>query len=100
MADNDCQEYHNEHDIAIRCSLTYIQYLSSEKHQFSCQNDEDTGFDEDSDESSLTHSYDAMHDTEIRPECKENATINDCESSFDIGTDNCKQKVIPFNKVA
>ena len=99
VADNDCQEYHNEHDIPIRNSLTYIQYLSSEKDKFSCQNDEDTGFNEDSDESSLTNSYDVMQDTEILQEYKENPTINDCESSFDGGTGNSKQKVIPLTKL-
>ena len=32
VADNECQEYHDEQDLVIKSSLPYILHLSSEKH--------------------------------------------------------------------
>jgi len=65
VADNNCQEYHNKHDIVIRSSLTYVPYLSSEENDgFNQDDDDDTEYNADLDD--IYFSYDVTGDVTTR----------------------------------
>jgi len=79
VADNSCQEYHDDHDIVIRSSLMYIQYLSSEKDGEFIQDDEDTEYDEDFDD--VSFSYDVTQDVPTPHNVNQSNSASDTSSS-------------------
>merc|ERR1711892_1060925 len=76
VADNECQEYHDEQDIVIKSSLPYILHLSSEKHN-------DTSSDSEEEEEPVRQVSNIHEATEEDDENDRESSISSSSSSSD-----------------